>query len=399
MTGVMPEIRELLSEALGYDPAGDLESLARAAPPRWVVYLMTDEADRPVQLLCVRNLRDSLRRRLSAAEEAGPSRRVDYRRIVRHIYYRRVDGVFEADWVYYEAARRVFPTTYQGMVGFRPAWFVHVNPDAEFPRYTKTNDPTRRDGLVLGPLEDKHAAARLIELAEDSFDLCRYHNILVQSPNGSACAYKGMGKCPAPCDGSISMPQYRGLIEWSARVLVEPAEMVSQQTDRMRQAGAELRFELAARIKSYVAQLSQLGQGAFRHVRLLADFRFITMQPGPKKGTAKVWIIRPGGIEEVCGLIAKPDAGELLRDLRERIDRHDEPLDRNGAEQIGIVAHHLFAAKTVPGAFLHARDCDEASILKAWAALARQKEQVPVEGEGVLKELATLDEARGDSAT
>src|SRR5207248_5372838 len=125
--------------------------------------------DRPIQLLCVRNLRSSLKRRLGGTETVGPSKRVNYRDLVRRIHWRRVDSAFEADWVYYEAARLLFPRTYQGMVGFRPAWFVHVNPDAYFPRYTNTIDLTTKTGLLIGPVEDKHAAARLIQLAEDAF--------------------------------------------------------------------------------------------------------------------------------------------------------------------------------------------------------------------------------------
>src|SRR5207302_8068877 len=179
-----------------------------------------------------------------------------------------------------EAARRLFPDTYQGMVGFRPAWFVHVNPDANFPRYTKTIDPTTKTGVLLGPLEDKHAAARLMQLAEDAFDLCRYYNILVEAPRAKACAYKEMGKCPAPCDGSISMDQYRRMIDWSARTLVEPGPMVAQETLRMQQAAADLRFESAAKIKAFVATLAQFGKGSFRHARQLRDFKFLALQRG-----------------------------------------------------------------------------------------------------------------------
>src|SRR5581483_10017688 len=125
------------------------------------------ESGAPIQLLCVKNLRYSLKRRLGGEETIGPSRRVNYREIVRRIYWRRVDSAFEADWLYYEAARELFPQTYKGMTGFRPAWFVHVNPETNFPRYVKTIDLTKR-GVYLGPVEDKHAAARLIELAEDA---------------------------------------------------------------------------------------------------------------------------------------------------------------------------------------------------------------------------------------
>src|SRR5262245_934921 len=104
---------------------------------------MSDQHDRPVQLLCVKNLRYSLKRRLGIEgelENASPSRRVNYREIVRNVSWRRVDSAFEADVVYLETARQFFPQTYQGMTGFRPAWFLHVNPEAEFPRYTKTTD-------------------------------------------------------------------------------------------------------------------------------------------------------------------------------------------------------------------------------------------------------------------
>jgi len=54
-----------------------------------------------------------------------------------------------------------------------------VNPAQPFPRYVKTTHLSRR--VLIGPLEDKHAAARLIALVEDAFDLCRYYNVLVES--------------------------------------------------------------------------------------------------------------------------------------------------------------------------------------------------------------------------
>src|SRR3954464_8204700 len=155
---------DLFDRHADFEPAGNFEAFLKGVPARWAVYLLADAEDRPVQLLCVKNLRYSLKRRLGVPEEeAGRSKRVDYRDLVRRVSWRRVDSAFEADWVYYEAARRVFPRTYQGMVGFRPAWFVHVNPEARFPRYTKTTDLTIKSGLLIGPVEDKHAAARLMQ--------------------------------------------------------------------------------------------------------------------------------------------------------------------------------------------------------------------------------------------
>src|SRR5688572_12548410 len=127
----------ILDHHVEFDPSADLEEFLKRVPARWAVYLFADADDRPVQLLCVKNLRASLKRRLGGDEMIGPSRRVNYRELVRRVYWRRVDSSFEADWIYYEAARKLFPQTYRGMVGFRPAWFVYVNPETQFPRYTK----------------------------------------------------------------------------------------------------------------------------------------------------------------------------------------------------------------------------------------------------------------------
>ncbi len=212
----MSSFLSIFEHATDFDPAANVEEWLKQIPARWVVYLMADDADRPVQLLCVKNLRVSLKRRLGGDEVIGPTRRVNYRDLIRRVYWRRVDSRFESDAIYLEAARQIFPQTYKGMLGFQPAWFVHVDPAAAYPRYSKTNLLTERGGILVGPVEDKDSAGRLMRIMEDAFDLCRYHNILVQAPHGLACAYKEMGKCSAPCDGSVSMEYYRRVVATSA---------------------------------------------------------------------------------------------------------------------------------------------------------------------------------------
>lgn len=387
----MAQRAEIFDQTLDFDPAGDLDGFLKRAPAKWVVYLLADEADRPVQLLCVKNLRYSLKRRLGGDETIGPSRRVNYRDIVRRVHWRRVDSAFEADWLYYEAARVLFPATYQGMVGFRPAWFVHVNPETNFPRYVKTTDLSTQSGQFFGPVEDKHAAGKLVQLIEDAFDLCRYYNILVESPNAKACAYKEMGKCPAPCDGSISLDQYRQLVQWSARTLEEPAEFVREQERRMAAAAGELRFETAGKIKQFVDQLKQLTKGSFRHMRRLQDFSFISIQRGPRAGTAKMFVITPGRIEEDLGLIGETiHPGQAMRVALERAAECSTPaLDSAGIERLGIVAHHLFSGKS-GGTFIRLETIDEKSVAKAYRDVQKQPEPLLEEAEGVLKELQSL---------
>jgi excinuclease UvrABC nuclease subunit len=325
----------------------------------------------------------------------GPSRKVNYRELVRHVYWRRVDSAFEADLVYLEIARQVFPRSYRGMLGFEPAWFVHVNPANNFPRYVKTLDVTR-PGILVGPLEDKHAAARLVQLVEDAFDLCRYYNVLVESPNARACAYKEMGKCPAPCDGTISLEQYRELVRWSAGVVVAPGEFVAEHTRRMEAAAAELNFEAAGKIKQYIAQLSQFGKGPLRHARRLEDFRYLSFQQGPRAGTAKLFLISPGVVEEIAGLIGDPTrASDLLRHILAHDADGPADLSEHGVERIGVVCDHLFRARKVSGVYLPIDDLTDRSFAKACRDLQKQRTPEPATDdgdgdEGVVKELQQI---------
>jgi hypothetical protein len=278
------------------------------------------------------------------------------------------------------------------MLGMRPAWFVHVNPDTTYPRYVKTIDPTGRTGRYFGPIDDKHAAQKLVHTMENLFDLCRDYSILTQSPRAGPCPWKQMNKCVGPCDGSIDLEAYQQLVAFSASVLADPLDYIREQTRRMRQAAAELRFESAQKIKAYIDQLSVLGKGHFRHVRPLDEFRFVTLQRGPRAGTAKVFLITPGGIEEIVGLIAEPSPpGELLRHvLTLAHEREGVRVDEVGAERIGIVAHHLFMPKARQGVFLPLVTIDDKVLLKAFRDLQNQKGQEDALDEGVTKELQAL---------
>ena len=87
----------LFTRHVEFDPAGDFEAFLKLVPAKWAIYLMADAENRPVQLLSVKNLRYSLKRRLGGPNDeeiVGLSKRVDYRELIRHVYWRRVDSAF-----------------------------------------------------------------------------------------------------------------------------------------------------------------------------------------------------------------------------------------------------------------------------------------------------------------
>jgi len=167
---------------------------------------------------------------------------------------------------------------------------------------------------------------------------------------------------------------------------------VREHQARMRQAAADLKFEAAGRIKQYVNQLEQIGRGAFRHARRLRDFAYLALQRGPQSSTAKVFLVAPGVIEEVVAFVTEPShAGDVLRRVLELMEQRKlDHVDCAGAELVGVVTHHLFAAKNTQGVFLPLETISEKAIIKAFRDVQKQKLADPSDDEGVVKELQAV---------
>ncbi|HVU65341.1 MAG TPA: hypothetical protein VHC70_15275, partial [Phycisphaerales bacterium] len=194
-----------------------------ALPDAAAVVLFESADDRAVLIATTASARDLARRRLSP-DPAARTTHADVRSLcaggsVRAI---RIGSSLEADAVYLRRARERLPHLAKVVAERWRAWFAHIDPDATFPQWTKTNlmglvgvrsassaIEGQSRGLLLGPIPDKDGAGRFIEAVIDAFDLCRYHNLLVQAPAAVACAYKEMGRCAAPCDGTETMESYR----------------------------------------------------------------------------------------------------------------------------------------------------------------------------------------------
>ncbi len=380
-------MHEWAENQLSIDPSGPLDESLKSLPAKWAVYAMADQHDKPIQLLSVKNLRASVKRRLNEPVEEN-TKKVDYRAVVRKIFWKRVDSHFESDLNYLQAAKEIFPDSYRKLVSARRAWFVQINPDAPHPRWTRTDLPSK-SSISFGPILEKGQAARLVELIEDLFDLCRYHNVLVQSPQGSACAYKDMHKCPAPCDGSISMLQYKNLIHWSIDTLTNPAEEIEDQTDRMKSAAQNLKFEQAEKIKQFVEGLKSLRKNEYRALRRVEDFRYVTLQPGSGKGKARLFAITPEWSRCVAEIAEQPkNLCTTLPDLISIKQSADSiQISEDALDNIAILTRHLIGSKSTT-TFIHASELSDQAILSAYKQLQKQPEVAePVEEEGVITEL------------
>lgn len=361
-----------------FEVAEDFAAFLTRAPARWAVYLLSDGEGRAFQLLSVKNLRASLANRLCEHPADERTRSIPYREVVRRISWRRVDSQAEADWVYAQAARELFPVAHGKLIESWKAWYVTVDPEARFPRYLVTDHPQwELSRTTFGPMPTKGVAQKFVETIEDAFDLCRYYHILIQAPRGQACSYKQMGKCPAPCDGSISMEMYHQQIEQSIAA-IGSEHVVEVEEQRMQQAAEALQFELAGKIKTRLQRLRSLASGRMEQVRAIAQMRFVAVLRGGKSKSWKLMLMTPEEVELTKEFTDIEQIAALLESMQVRCE---QLRSWDKIENLTFVSRQMML-KSADGIFTGG-SCEE--VQAAMAQLARRKVEESSD-EGVIQE-------------
>lgn len=361
-----------LTESLAVGPDIDAESWRLNVPARAACYVLEDADHQPIIAATVGDLRGALMRRLGpdATDDADETthRKIDYRAVTRFVRYRRVYSRFEGHRAYLENVRQLFPDSYKRLIRGWRAWWVTVDPDASHPRFEAKDRPLGPPGTCYGPLPTNKSARRLVETLEDTFDLCRYHNILTQAPDGEACAYKQMGRCPAPCDGTIPMDDYRAQVTAAVAMLDDgPDAWREDTTAQMHAAAADRDYEHAARLKAKLDAAVAIDAPQTRFVRPVTDFRFVSLQHGDRKGRVRIFLIAHGRIE-YAGQLDPTNREELLPQIAVRLQApgcsEANPGDP-GIESIGLVAWHLLSGQRERGRFIRAARLPDAAALDA----------------------------------
>ncbi len=416
-------LANLFPDSAPIQPSAPEEQRADFAhiPAKPAVYLLADQGeagdDRPLLLATVGDLRAALKRRLADMPSDAPTKRVAYGQICTRVFWRQVNSSFAANFWYARSARALFPETAEGLIPWRNSWWVAVERagsaehlQVPHPRFRKTNNLGDPSLTYVGPVRDKHAAQRLVESLEDLFDLCRYHQILVQAPHGKPCAYKEMGKCPAPCDGTVPLDVYHRQI---AAALGFATNETRQQWKedleaKMRAAAGRLEFETAGRLKQRLQRAGLLDSDAFSILAPLEHFAFLTLQPGKGKPWIEPWVLHPGaGVAECLPQFHKKNlaaaAGSLAERCHELLQRPAvATFSREQSELAALVAHHLFRGENDHGIWLRLsdlRDQETAStrITQACEALLARKASKPV-AEQSSDHIPATEEAPGEPA-
>ncbi len=339
-------------------PASELPLDLRKLPGGGGVCALLDRQGQLILSFSAQDLRRALARRLLPSEEAATRPRTNLRAVAGQVWWTPTYSQFESALAYLGIARVLYPKNYQKELAFGPAWFARCDPEAEHPRWFADRFAFNSGTVDVGPFNDRRSCGRFIDALEDLFDLCRYHDVLKLAPIGQACAYKEMGRCPAPCDGSISMPNYRSMISASINLAVESsATQLALIEEIMRASSKSLEFERAAHIRRILGRMRSILDPKSKMQQTPHHFRYLVIQRG--KGVKRV---KPFFIDQ--GLVFVGES-QSLRDVDEAVNSWTDkmnqqattPADLSGlhrSEHIWLVSHFLRKANRCPGLFIHA---------------------------------------------
>lgn len=337
---------------------------ARSLPTHGGVYLLADTDDRPILLASCENLRRAVSNRLAAPPPEHKTKRAALAPIARHVHWRSTFSRFETAWAHWQEARALDPKNYRDVIAFPPAWFLIADPVARVPRILPVREFKTDTDRRIGPFATRRDAETWLHMLEDVFDLCRYDHILERTPNGEPCAYFEMGKCPAPCDGTLSIEAYRRMIadamDFSAGIR-EPR--LSTLREAVRTASDRLEFEKAAAMQQSINRATELvAKPVYAHMCDLHECCWLVVQrASPRSRSAKATMVRPfhvhDGVMEVGAPVALADLGIAAEGWLSRcgalpISPPASQEERTArCETLWLLAKFLFQGNRAPGLF------------------------------------------------
>jgi excinuclease UvrABC nuclease subunit len=183
----------------------------------------------------------------------------------------------------------------------------------------------------------------------------------------------------------VTLERYRENLGRAVAAGADPRQGIDSLTRQMKQQAAAMEFEAAGRTKSRIDLLNGLAGGTFRSIRPLGVFDYLSVQPGARKGTAKLFRITAGGVVEIAGV---RDEAVDLGDLGTLLEHPVPPSDCPPGVLLGAVCHYLGSSKTA-ARFLGSADLDEAALRKAIRA-AMKVEPAPDDAQPIRETALTV---------
>ena len=202
--------------------------------------------------------------------------------------------------------------------GVRAVW-VKLTAEA-FPRLSvvrQVRDDVADGAAYLGPFGGRRAAAAAIEALQAAVPLrtCTAR-ISPRSAATSACVLAEIGRCPAPCVGSVDVAGYAPVAAAARRALLDDVrEVEAVLLERLRSLSADLRYEEAAAWRDRLETFARGAARAQEHAALAALPELVAARPTAERGW-EVHVVRhgrlAGAVTVAAGVDPRPAVDALL---------------------------------------------------------------------------------------
>ncbi|MDA8172891.1 MAG: excinuclease ABC subunit UvrC [Nitrospiraceae bacterium] len=236
-------------------PEIDLKVKLSRVPRQQGVYIFRDEKDKVLYVGKAKSLRDRLRsyfQRGAALDE----RKQGMVRRVRDFSYIVTDSELEAFALEANLIKEHRPPFNVIFRDDKNYPYLKLTVNEEWPRLEVTRRILSDGALYYGPFVPAGAMWETLAFIRRHFNIrpCRYRLDKKMRP----CIQRQMGRCPAPCDGSISKEQYAKAVE-EVRLFLEgdKKKLLKELEGTMYRLAAEQLYEDAARLRDRIEALKR----------------------------------------------------------------------------------------------------------------------------------------------
>lgn len=284
---------------------------------------------------------------------------------------------FEAAIEYYRLVRAAFGARYRDTWRVSPCYWATIEPDSAAPFFSVfrcpagTGEPHLADLPAIttfGPFFSRRDADQWVETVNDLFDLCRFPRELRVAPHGRACTYFEIGRCPAPCNGTVPMERFREHVRSAVEFAGGRAgAFIAEWEGRMRDRARRQDYEQAAALRRRLESAERLHSPAFAHVRPLSGFRYLSLQRSLRRGLLQPFLFAPGSVVPLEA-IPPAEVAERARDWRQRLETMAVPSGDDPAavdDLTALVASFLHSAARARGVLVHVSDLADPRVVDA----------------------------------
>lgn len=197
--------------------------------------------------------------------------------------------------------------------------YLRLDPRHEFPRLT-VQVIMRDDGAeYYGPFRSRGQAHSLLELIEAVFPVrnCPPSDF----ERGRRCVRADIGRCPAPCTGTVEPLDYRDIIDRVRQFLRGNVDEVADQLEAdMLEAAETFRFEDAAKLRDWITLLEERvaqGGAVAQEVSGPEVIHFLKARDGE---LATLVVMAAGRIHTLEALEPDDPGGHIIRDALMEIE-------------------------------------------------------------------------------